>query len=64
MKTKENRIKITLKTIIYVAFAFFAILYIIMFCKMYFPINKSYAKETTTNKIINNNFIIKAIPKL
>ena len=49
MKTKENKIKITLKTIIYVAFAFFAILYIIMFCKMYFPMNKSYAKETATN---------------
>ena len=49
MKTKENKIKITLKTIIYSAFAFFAILYIIMFCNMYFPINKSYAKETVTN---------------
>lgn len=47
MKTKENKIKITLKTIIYAAFAFFAILYTMMFCKMYFPINKSYAKETT-----------------
>ena len=57
MKTKENRIKITLKTIIYVAFAFFAILYIIMFCKMYFPINKSYAKETTTNPDNENNTI-------
>ena len=57
MKTKENRIKITLKTIIYVAFAFFAILYIIMFCKMYFPINKSYAKETTTNSENENNTI-------
>ena len=47
MKTKEKKIKITLKTIIYAAFAFFAILYTMMFCKMYFPINKSYAKETT-----------------
>ncbi len=46
MKTKENKIKITLKTIIYLAFAFFAILYIVMFFNMYFPINKSYAKET------------------
>lgn len=46
MKTKENKIKVTLKTIIMSAFAFFAILYSIMFCKMYFPINKSYAKET------------------
>ena len=44
MKTKENKIKITLKTIIYLAFAFFAILYIVMFFNMYFPINKSYAK--------------------
>ena len=49
MKTKENKIKITLKTIICAAFVFFAILYIIMFCKMYFPINKSYAKETAIN---------------
>lgn len=48
MKTKENKIKITLKTIIYSAFAFFAILYIVMFFNMYFPINKSYAKETAT----------------
>ena len=46
MKTKENRIKITLKSIIYGAFAFFAVLYSMMFYKMYFPINKSYAKET------------------
>ncbi len=46
MKTKENKIKITLKTIIYLAFAFFAILYIVMFFNMYFPINKTYAKET------------------
>lgn len=46
MKTKENKIKITLKTIIYSAFAFFAILYIVMFFNMYFPINKTYAKET------------------
>ena len=49
MKTEENRIKITLKTIIYATFAFFVILYIIMFCKMYFPTNKSYAKEIATN---------------
>ena len=46
MKTKEKKIKITLKTIIYLAFAFFAILYIVMFFNMYFPINKTYAKET------------------
>ena len=49
MKTKENKIKITLKTIIYSVFAFFTILYIVMFFNMYFPINKAYAKETTTN---------------
>ena len=49
MKTKENKIKITLKTIIYAAFIFFAILYTIIFYKMYFPINKTYAKETTAN---------------
>ena len=49
MKTKENKIKITLKTIIYVAFGFFAILYTIMFCNMYFPTNKTYAKETVSN---------------
>ena len=29
MKTKENKIKITLKTIIYSVFAFFTILYIV-----------------------------------
>ena len=45
MKTKENKIKITLKTIIFAVFGFFAILYIIMFYKMYVPVNKSYAKE-------------------
>ena len=46
MKTKENKIKITLKTIIFLCFGFFAILYIIMFYNMYFSLNKSYAKET------------------
>lgn len=57
MKTKENKIKITLKTIIYLAFAFFAILYIVMFFNMYFPINKSYAKETINleNENTSNN---------
>ena len=62
MKTKENKIKITLKTIICAAFGFFAILYIIMFYKMYVPVNKSYAKETETEteeetKISNANEI-------
>ena len=49
MKTKENKIKITLKTIIILAFAFFTILYIIIFFNMYFPTNKSYAKEAVVN---------------
>ena len=49
MKTKENKIKITLKTIIILAFAFFTILYIIIFFNMYFPTNKSYAKEAAAN---------------
>ena len=57
MKTKEKKIKITLKTIIYAAFAFFAILYTIMFYKMYFPTNKSYEKETTTNPENESNSI-------
>lgn len=46
MKTKEKKIKITLKGIIFIAFGFFAILYSVMFYNMYFPLNKSYAKET------------------
>ena len=45
MKTKEKKIKITLRSIIFMAFGFFAILYSVMFYNMYFPINKSYAKE-------------------
>ena len=62
MKTKENKIKITLKTIIFVAFGFFAILYLIMFYNMYFPVNKSYAKEVDSKpeqetKISNANEI-------
>ena len=62
MKTKENKIKITLKTIIFAAFGFFAILYIIMFYKMYIPVNKSYAKEVDSipeqeTKISNANEI-------
>ena len=50
MKTKENKIKITLKTIICISFGFFIILYTIMFWNMYFPINKSYAKETVASQ--------------
>ena len=62
MKTKEKKIKITLKTIIYTSFGFFAILYIIMFCNMYIPINKTYAKEVDSKaeqetKISNANQI-------
>ena len=62
MKTKENKIKITLKTIICATFGFFAILYIIMFYKMYVPVNKSYAKEVDSKpeqetKISNANEI-------
>ncbi len=50
MKTKENKIKITLKGIIYLAFAFFIILYSIIFYNMYFHTNKSYAKEVYSNQ--------------
>lgn len=62
MKTKENRIKITLKTIIFAAFGFFTILYLIMFYKMYIPVNESYAKEVESKpeqetKISNANEI-------
>ncbi len=46
MKTKENKIKITLKNIIFISFGFFAILYTVLFYNMYVPVNKSYAKET------------------
>ena len=48
-KEKNKKVKITLKTIIFSAFAFFIILYMVMFYNIYFPINKSYAKETDTN---------------
>lgn len=62
MKTKEDKIKITLKSIICGAFAFFLVLYLIMFYNMYFPVNKSYAKEVDTKpeeemKISNANEI-------
>lgn len=62
MKTKEKKLKITLKSIIIMAFIFFAILYIVMFCNMYLPINKSYAKEVDSEpekeiKISNANEI-------
>ena len=48
-KEKNKKVKITLKTIIFSAFAFFIFLYMFMFYNIYFPINKSYAKETDTN---------------
>ena len=62
MKTKENKLKITLKSIICGAFGFFAILYSIIFYNMYFPLNKSYAKEAVIEpekeiKISNANQI-------
>ena len=62
MKSKEkNRKGITLKNIIFSAFAFFILLYMFMFYNIYFPINKSYAKETDINpeetKISNANKI-------
>ena len=46
MKTKEKTMKKVLKILIYCSFVFFAILYLVVFYNMYFPINKSYAKET------------------
>ena len=48
-KEKNKKVKITLKTIIFSAFAFFILLYMFMFYNIYFPINKSYAKETDVN---------------
>ena len=48
-KEKNKKVKITLKTIIFLAFAFFILLYMFMLYNIYFPINKSYAKETDTN---------------
>lgn len=62
MKAKDKKIKITLKSIIFMSFIFFAILYLVMFYNMYFPVNKSYAKETDVEpekniKISNANEI-------
>lgn len=50
MKTKVDKIKITLKKVIAIAFGFFAMLYLIMFYKMYVPANKSYAKDYDKNE--------------
>lgn len=59
MKTKENKIKITLKSIIFSAFTFFIILYFVLFYNMYFQTNKTYAKEVDAQpeeiKISNAN---------
>lgn len=44
MKSKE---KMTLKSIVIVAFVFFGVLYLIMFCNIYIPKHKSYEKETS-----------------
>lgn len=46
MKKQEKEGKNILKIIIYLSFGIFAIMYLIMFYKMYFPLNKSYAKST------------------
>lgn len=60
-KEKNKKVKITLKTIIFSAVAFFIFLYMFMFYNIYFPTNKSYAKETDTKpeetKISNANKI-------
>lgn len=59
MKTKESKIKVTLKSIIYSSFTFFIILYVVMFYNMYFGTNKTYAKEVDAQpekiKISNAN---------
>lgn len=48
MKTKENRLKITLKNIIFFALGLFLIVYLFIFYNMYFGTNKSYAKEANS----------------
>lgn len=50
MKTKEERIKITLKTIIYISFAFLGVIFLILFCNMYLPMAKIYAKEVVAEQ--------------
>ena len=45
MKTKENKIKINIKNILFIVIGLFMVLYSIIFYNMYFPTNKSYAKE-------------------
>lgn len=46
MKTNEDKIKRKLKGFIYIFVPFVIILYFITFCFIYFPTNKTYAKET------------------
>lgn len=50
MKTKEKRIKITLKIMIYISFAFFGVIFLILFCNMYLPMAKIYAKEVVAEQ--------------
>lgn len=50
MKTKEERIKITLKTTIYISFAFLGVIFLILFCNMYLPMAKIYAKEVVAEQ--------------
>ena len=45
-KEKSKKVKLTLKNIIFSAFTFFILLYMLMFYNIYFQNNKSYAKET------------------
>ncbi len=45
MKTKEDKIKLKLKSIIYILIVIVVSINIVAFCNMYFPFNKSYAKE-------------------
>ena len=76
---KPKKIKITLKGIIYSAFLFFISIDVVVFCNMYFPLNKSYAKETVAtqndikisnaneinlNEIIENNTSTEKIEKV
>ena len=60
-KEKSKKVKLTLKNIIFSAFTFFILLYMLMFYNIYFPNNKSYAKETDVEpektKITNANLI-------
>ena len=50
MKTKENRIKIITKTIIYASLSSFGVIFFIIFCHMYLPMVKIYAKEVVAEE--------------